>query len=135
MPNLMPVGLDPEKMAAEKTERWKIMVDNLGRYYKAGGKIVIGTDLIHSRDFTKDAVIPVPELRALTGVGISLQDAIKAGTIDAAEVVGTGAEEGLIEEGRLANLIAVKGTVDESFEALKSPKLVMHYGAIIRNEL
>lgn len=135
VPGGVPMDFDPKKMAAEKKERWKIMVENLGRYYKAGGKIVIGTDLIHSRDYSKDAAIPVPELRALTQVGIPLQDAINAGTMAAAEVVGTGAEEGLIEVGRLANLIAVRGTVDERFAALQSPKLVMHYGTIIRNEL
>ena len=70
-------------------------------------------------------------------MGIPLQDAIRAGTIAAAEVVGTGKEEGLIEVGRLANLIAVKGPVDESFEALnrENVKLVLHCGAVIRNEL
>lgn len=134
-PGGIPMNFDPEKMAAEKKARWNVMVENLGRYYKAGGKIVIGTDLIHSRDYSKDAVIPVPELRALIQAGVSLQNAIKAGTIAAAEVVGTGLEEGLIQEGRLANLIAVRGPVDETFEALDSPKLVMHYGSIIRNEL
>ena len=121
----------------EKRKQWQIMVDNLGRYHKAGGRVVIGTDLIHSSDFNRDAVIPVPELKALTGVGFTLQEAIAAGTITAAEVVGTGEEEGLIEEGRLANLIAVQGSVDESFAALdrKNVKLVLHYGQVIRNEL
>lgn len=131
-----PPGM-PQMDPAEKRKQWQVMVDNLGRYYKAGGKIVVGTDLIHSRDFMRDAVIPVPELKALTSVGLTVQDAIKAGTIAAAEVVGTGAEEGLIEAGRLANLIAVPGLVDESFAALnrENVKLVLHYGAIIRNEL
>ncbi len=121
----------------EKRRQWSIMADNLGRYHRAGGRIVIGTDLIHSRDFSRDAVIPVPELRALTGVGFTLREAVAAGTITAAEVVGTGAEEGLIEEGRLANLIAVPGPVDESFAALRREniKLVLHYGSIIRNEV
>lgn len=36
----------------------KVMGENLGRFYRAGGKIVVGTDLIHSRDYRKDAVIP-----------------------------------------------------------------------------
>lgn len=127
----------PQMNPAEKRKQWQTMVDNLDRYHRAGGKVVIGTDLIHSRDFSKDAVIPVPELKALTSVGLTVQDAIKAGTIAAAEVVGTGAEEGLIEAGRLANLIAVPGLVDESFAALnrENVKLVLHYGAIIRNEL
>ena len=121
----------------EKRAQWKTMVENLGRYHRAGGRVVIGTDLIHSRDFMKDAVIPVPELRALTGAGFTLQEAIAAGTITAAEVVGTGKEEGLIEEGRLANLVAVSGPVDESFAALdrENIRLVLHRGAVIRSEL
>ena len=134
---VMPEGFDAKKMEAEKAERWKGMADNLGRYHKAGGRIVIGTDLIHSMNFSQDAVIPVPELKALTSVGLTLQQAIAAGTITAAEVVGTGDEEGLIQEGRLANLIAVSGSVDESFAALdrENVKLVLHYGTIIRAEL
>lgn len=133
----MPMDFDPEKMAAERKERWKGMVSNLGRYYRAGGRIVVGTDLIHAMDFNKSAVIPVPELRALTDVGMSLQEAIQAGTIEAANVVGTGDEEGLIQVGRLANLIAVPGRVDESFVALnrENVKLVLHYGTVIRNEV
>ena len=121
----------------EKRAQWETMVDNLGRYHRAGGRVVIGTDLIHSRDFMRDAVIPVPELRALTGVGFTLQEAIAAGTITAAQVVGTGGEEGLIEAGRLANLIAVRGPVDERFAALgrENVKLVLHYGTVIRREL
>ena len=121
----------------EKKAQWRTMVDNLGRFHRAGGRVVIGTDLIHSSDFSRDAVIPVPELRALTSVGFTLQEAIAAGTITAAQVVGTGDEEGLIEEGRLANLIAVSGAVDEGFAALnrENVKLVLHYGEIIRNEL
>ena len=121
----------------EKRQQWNTMVENLGRYHKAGGTIVIGTDLIHSSDFNRDAVIPVPELKALTGVGFTLQEAIAAGTITAAQVVGTGDEEGLIEAGRLANLIAVPGPVDESFAALsrENVKLVLHYGSVIRNEV
>ena len=121
----------------EKRRQWNTMVENLGRFHRAGGRVVIGTDLIHSRDFSRDAVIPVPELKALTGVGFTLQEAIASGTVTAAEVAGTGDEEGLIEEGRLANLIAVPGTVDESFAALKREniKLVLHYGTVIRSEL
>jgi imidazolonepropionase-like amidohydrolase len=82
-------------------------------------------------------VIPVPELRALAQAGLPLQEVIKAGTISAAEVVGTGAEEGLLEVGRLANLVAVRGRVDERFSALERDNigLVLHNGTVIRNEL
>ncbi len=128
-------GFDPSQMEEERRERRQIMIDNLRRYYQAGGKIVLGTDLIHSQDFSKDAAIPIAELRALIQAGLSLQEAIQAGTISAAEVVGTGSEEGRIAEGFLANLVAVPGKVDTSFEALTHVKLVMHNGIVIRNEL
>ncbi len=131
-----PPGM-PKTDPAEKRRCWQIMVENLGRCHRAGGRVVVGTDLIHSRNFLEDAVIPVAELKALTGVGFTLQEAIAAGTITAAQVVGTGKEEGLIEEGRLANLIAVPGRVDESFAALdrENVKLVLHYGRVIRCEV
>ncbi len=74
-------------------------------------------------------------MRQLLAAGIPFQEIIKAGTISAAEVVGTDQEEGTITVGKSANLIAVKGQVDDSFAALKQVALVMHYGKIIRNEL
>lgn len=131
----LPPGFNLEKMAAERVERQRVVRENLKRYHDAGGKIVVGTDLIHSKDFSVDAAIPVGELKQLALAGMELQEIIKAGTLSAAEVVGTGQEEGLIEEGRLANLVAVPGIVDTTFAALKNVKLVMHYGKIIRNEL
>lgn len=126
---------DPKAMAEKKKQQAKHMRENLRRFYEAGGKIVIGTDLIHSTDFMKDAVIPTVELRHLVEVGIPFQEAIKTGTLYAAQVIGTAAEEGTIEIGKLANLIAVPGSVDESFQALENVPFVMHYGTVIKNQL
>ena len=111
------------------------MKQNCLRLYRAGGKVVIGTDLMRSRDFRKDAAIPVTELRQLTEAGIPFAEALKAGTLYAAQAVGTDAEEGTLEPGKLANLIVVPGEVDAGFAALAHVPFVMHYGTIIRNEL
>lgn len=124
--------MDPAEMKRQQAEKMKIMEENLGRFYRAGGKIVVGTDLIHSRDYRKDAVIPVPELRHLSAAGLPLQAILRAATLSGAEVVGT--TEGRIAPGYLANLVAVPGPVDETFDALRQVKLVMHRGHIIRNE-
>lgn len=125
-----PGGMSPE----EKKRRNQIMRENCRRLYDAGGKVVIGTDLMRSKDFTKDAVIPTVELRQLVEAGIPFGEAVKAGTIYAAEVCGTDKEEGTIEPGKLANLIAVPGTVDGSFRALERVPFVMHYGVVIRDD-
>ena len=126
--------MDPAEMKRQQAEKMKIMEENLGRFYRAGGKIVVGTDLIHSRDYRKDAVIPVPELRHLHAAGLPMDAILRAATLSGAEVVETGNIEGRIAAGYLANLVAVPGEVDESFEALRQVKLVMHRGTIIRDE-
>ena len=59
---------------------------------------------------------------------------LRAATLSSAEVMGTGNIEGRIAAGYLANLVAVPGKVDETFDALRQVKLVMHRGAIIRDE-
>ena len=126
--------MDPAEMKRQQVEKMQVMEKNLGRFYRAGGKIVVGTDLIHSRDYRKDAVIPVPELRHLHAAGLPMNAILRAATLSGAEVVGTGNIEGRIAAGYLANLVAVPGKVDESFDALRQVKLVMHRGTIIRDE-
>ena len=123
--------MDPAERKRQQTEKMKIMEENLGRFYRAGGKIVVGTDLMHSQDFRKDAVIPVVELRHLHTAGLPMNAIIRAATLSGAEVVGTGAQEGRIYD---ANLVAVPGTVDKDFDALRQVRLVMHRGSIIRDE-
>lgn len=118
-----------------KKEQARNMTDTLKRYYDLGGRVVIGTDLIHSSDFMADAKIPVIELKQLRAAGIPFQDVIKTGTLWPAQVLGTAAEEGSIEAGKLANLIAIPGELTDSFEALDHPAFVMHYGTVVRSEL
>ena len=49
--------------------------------------------------------------------------------------IGTEALEGTLTVGKEANLIAVAGTVDLSFDALRTVPFVMHYGTVIKNML
>ena len=128
------MSMDPAEMKRQQAEKMKTMEENLGRFYRAGGKIVVGTDLIHSRDYRKDAAIPVPELRHLHAAGLPMDAILRAATLSGAEAAGTGAEEGRIAPGYFANLVAVPGTVDETFDALRQVKLVLHRGSILRDE-
>jgi imidazolonepropionase-like amidohydrolase len=41
---------------------------------------------------------------------------------------------GLVEAGKQANIIAIKGELDESFDALRHVKFVMNKGTVIKNE-
>lgn len=129
---MMPMA--PAKRKRQQVEKMQVMEENLGRFYRAGGKIVVGTDLIHSLDYKKDAVIPVPELQHLHAAGLPMNAILRAATLNGAEVVGTGNIEGRIAAGYLANLVAVPGEVDKTFDALRQVKLVLHRGTIIRDE-
>ena len=62
-------------------------------------------------------------------------DAIKAGTIVGAELVGWDDELGSIESGKLADIIAVKDNPLEDISVLESPILVIKDGEIIINKL
>ncbi len=136
--SLTPVDLpkfDPEEMAKREAERRRGMIANMVRYHKAGGVLAIGTDFIFSNDIPHDACIPVAEMRQLHEAGISMQDIIRMATLNGALSCRTAEEEGSVEEGKLANLVAIRGELDERFEALRSPVFVMNRGTVIRNEL
>jgi len=64
-------------------------------------KVVFGGDTYHAQ--------PVGDLEALVNAGFSNEEALKAGTISAAEMVGLEDEIGSVEVGKLADLIAVDG--------------------------
>ena len=64
-------------------------------------KVVFGGDTYHAH--------PVEDLEALVNVGFSNEEALKAGTISAAEMVGLEDKIGSVEVGKLADLIAVDG--------------------------
>ena len=66
---------------------------------------------------------------------VTMQDVIAAATLNGAISCHTDAEEGSIEVGKRANLVAIRGELDDSFQALRTPAFVMNKGTVIRNEL
>ncbi len=100
------------------------------RAYKAGVKIAFGTDagvFQHGKNWI--------EFTYMIEAGMSAMDAIKAATVNAADLVGIKDITGSIEIGKLADIIAVDG------DPLKDPKVfgkvifVMKDGVIYKNEL
>ena len=123
-------GKTDEEILAAQLERHNVMLDNLKRFYAAGGLIAIGTDLMMSDE---KARIPVGELRCLAEVGLSVQEAVACGTVNGVKVCGL-SDQGLVQEGLLASLIAIPGQLDETFEKLDQPAFVMNQGVILRDE-
>lgn len=102
------------------------MMDNVGRAYRAGVTIVFGTDSgepEHGRN--------ADEFRFLVGIGMSEMDAIKAATINAADLMGISDSVGSIAADKLADIIAVQQNPLENIRALEDISFVMQAGNII----
>lgn len=124
--------IDPQEMARREAERRRGILDNLVRIHNAGGEICVGTDFIFSPDVDRDACIPAAEMRQMKQAGIPERDVIRYATLGGAKALHIENEEGTIEAGKLANLVAVKGELDERFDKLKKPDFVMHMGVRLK---
>lgn len=94
------------------------VVRRLSKLVSAGPKYVIGSDAYHG--------LLWHDLVFMKELGMSSRDALKGVTVNPAELMGVNA--GSLEEGRIADIIAVKGNPIEGFSALADPHFVMHRG-------
>ena len=130
MDHMMNPGVPDEELKQRWIDRRNVMLDNLKRFYDAGGVIAIGTDLMNS---DAKARIPVDELEALRSTGIPMHEVVRCGTANAVKVCALD-DEGYVKAGMLANLIAIQGELDEKFTKLDPPVFVMNQGSILRDE-
>jgi imidazolonepropionase-like amidohydrolase len=108
----------------------KIAFSNLGKFYKAGGKIALGTDFAgYICSFDKG--LPITEIRLMQQAGMSNSDIIIAATRNAAYVSGLDKELGTLENGKIADIIAVEGNPLQNIESLQEIRFVIHNGRIV----
>ncbi len=117
----------PPPLKAKAEYALPIAKENLRRAIRAGVKIALGTDA---------AVYPhgdnAGEFVALVDRGMSPLEAIRAGTINAVDLLGVD-DRGIIEAGRLADLVAVPGNPLQDIRSLKDVRFVMKGGKIIKH--
>ena len=102
----------------------------IGKAYRAGVKIAVGSDLC---GYAVPSHVCAREFATLIEAGLSPMDAIKAGTIVGAELLQWDDKLGSIEVNKLADIIAVSGNPLEDISTLEKPVFVMKDGAIIFN--
>ncbi|NLY11099.1 MAG: amidohydrolase family protein [Firmicutes bacterium] len=100
---------------------------------KMGLTIAVGTDV--PVPFMDGAIVVVREMEALAKLGAKPQDIIKWATLTAATICGVNDQVGTIENGKIADLIAVPENPYESVSNLRDIRFVMSKGTIARNEL
>ena len=107
---------------------WRIGVTgkSLAKAYPAGVRIAYGTDAGVSKHGRN-----ADEFELLVKFGMPPVEAIKAATVNAAELLGVDKETGTIEVGKAADIIAVDGDPLSDVKVLKAMKFVMARGNVI----
>ncbi len=137
-PGELPPGMKEmiEKMMAIDThQQERNAVDNVRRFVGFGGKVAFGTDTMRMTENDSVQGIPIHELELMQEAGLSMQQLIEAATINSAHVCGLEETQGSIEVGKMANLIAIKGELEEDVSVFSKVDFVMHYGVVIKNVL
>jgi imidazolonepropionase-like amidohydrolase len=105
----------------------EIQRENFRRAHRAGAKMVYGTDAgvyPHGRN--------AEQFRYMVKYGMTPLEAIQSATVNAAEALGR-RDVGVIEKGRYADLVAVKGDPTKDVTLLESVTAVIKGGEIVEN--
>lgn len=109
-------------------EMLKIHEDTFRRALKAGVKIAFGTD-VGGFDWGVD---PAVEFPLMVKYGMTPAQAIRAATVNAAELLGMQNDVGSITAGKFADLVAVKGDPLRDISVLEKVDFVMKGGEIYK---
>lgn len=124
-------GNMPEWGIRKSREVIEIHSENIGKAFKAGVKIAMGTDAGVMKHGTN-----LRELGLMCNVGLSPMDSIVATTKVAAECLGWEDKVGTLEAGKLADVIitSTDPLADiRSLEDVNNIRLVMKDGRIVKN--
>ena len=106
-----------------------VVVENVGRAYRAGVKIAFGTDQSASSRRNK-----AEEFALLVKAGLSPMDAILTATRNAAQLIGRPQDIGSIQVGRYADIVAVKGDPIADITTLEHVDFVMKGGETLKRD-
>jgi len=124
--DLLPLEKYPPLVRAKAEHVLPLAVESVKRAIRAGVKIALGTDapfVPHGQN--------AKEFMALVDRGMTPLEAVRAGTVNAADLLNV-ADRGHIAEGLLADLVAVPGNPLEDIHLLEDVRFVMKKGAIYK---
>jgi len=99
------------------------------RAFEQGVPIAYGSDTIFPHHWS------AREFSAMTALGLPEIEAIRAATMNAADLLGIGDEVGTLQSGMQADIIAVEGNPLEHIEILEDVRFVMKDGAVIKRPI
>ena len=119
----------PEEFLRKNRETTDAQRENFTKAYKAGVKIIYGTDA---------GVYPhgdnAKQFKYMTKYGMTSIEAIQSATVDAAEVIGMSDQVGQVKIGFFADIIAVKKDPVLNIQALENIDVVIKGGKIYKQK-
>jgi imidazolonepropionase-like amidohydrolase len=106
-------------------------IDNLGRFFDAGGKVALGTDYAGAPNIDFDLGMPIHEIESMQEAGMTPMDIIVAATRHAAHVCNLDQEIGTLKAGKAADILVVDGDPLEDIHALTETKMVLREGVSV----
>ena len=104
-------------------------IDNLERFRAAGGWVVYGTDL--GNEGPRPGIDP-REIAGMSDAGMDGRAVIQSATVDAAKWLGLEGQ-GILEAGRAADIVGVRGDPLANPTALSDVALVIREGRVVRS--
>jgi imidazolonepropionase-like amidohydrolase len=118
-------GYFPAVVAGKAISIGTVMQGTFGRAYKAGVRVAFGTDAGVYRH-GQNAL----EFGYMTEAGMPPLEAIRAATLNAAQLLGDPTNLGALEAGKYADMVAVDGDPLQDIGALTRPRFVMKAGVV-----
>lgn len=118
-------GYYPPEIEEKASAVGPLIQDAFGRAHKAGVKIAFGTDVGVGEHGTNAL-----EFVYMHEAGMSAEDCLISATINAADLIGVSDELGTLEEGKHADLIAMRVDPMEDVRAYQRLDLVMKGGEV-----
>lgn len=122
----------PEEVVRKATSFDSMHLDSIKTAVKAGVKIVNGTD-IPPGDMSNGVNVSVREMNYLVQAGLTILQALRASTVDAAALCGLSNTIGLVKPGYDADLIAVEQDPVKDLKSLERISFVMKKGEMLTN--
>jgi len=122
-------GYFPEVIAGKASAVGPLIQNTFAKAYKAGVRIAFGTDAgvyAHGKNWI--------EFQYMTEAGMPALEAIRAATMNAADLIGISEKTGSIEKGKLADIVAVDGDPQKDIQVMGKVKFVMKDGVVYKNE-
>ena len=116
--------------AVKQQIEWRIGITgkSLQKAYPAGVKIAFGTDAGVSKHGRN-----ADEFELMVKYGMPPVEALKAATVNGADLLGLSQEVGTIEPGKSADIIAVSGDPLQDVAVLKRVEFVMARGEVVKD--